>query len=433
MSATQEDNNFIIVCPATYTDLQALTLGNNTLLGCPPSPGAFLVDTSLFKARSLGNTLAAVAYGIAILLYFNCVGHLRRRPTQRLEIKRKWGPYAYITGMIGLSTAAFLQSTIYATSSTSLVRAEKLHDFVDTLMACGGAFPILFIIWMADGLMVSNNDSIKTRCSMYLLFSMQLYHTLGLYRRVQAVARYFLFAFLGALLLVSLGMSFILSIDCLVLTCTIIIGGGVLLIIVASDLAAWSSKDGAASFIELLIVESDEKHINTLINSGFFVSATTFIANLLLCVLIVARLLQQQKYFASVLGPDAGSAFRRIIVMCVESCALIVATIVLGGVLWFTAGHIYAMIPLLVLPQACVRPIYAPKIFASPYCPRAGRQCISALMLISRVAQRKATDTNLTPTDIAERVVPIHFICQADAVESVPDIRRMEDARWGEK
>ena len=56
-------------------------------------------------------------------------------------------------------------------------------------------------------------------------------------------------------------------------------------------------------------------------------------------------------------------------------------------------------------------------------------------MLVSRVAQRKAANTNLTPTDIDERVVPIQFLYQVDAVESVLDIRRtsMEEVRWAEK
>ena len=54
-------------------------------------------------------------------------------------------------------------------------------------------------------------------------------------------------------------------------------------------------------------------------------------------------------------------------------------------------------------------------------------------MLISRVAQGKANDTNLTPTDIDERVVPVHFICQLDDIESVLDITGMEEGRWAEK
>ena len=167
MLATQEDSNFVIACLATYADIQAFMHENGTLPGCPLSRSPYLVDTSLLKARILGNTLAAAAYGIAILLYFNCLGHLRRRPTDFLDCKRKLGPYAYTTIMIGLSTAAFLQSTIYVTTSTSLVHAEQIHNFADMLMACGGPFPILFIIWMAHGLMVSDNNSGKRRSSMY--------------------------------------------------------------------------------------------------------------------------------------------------------------------------------------------------------------------------------------------------------------------------
>ena len=150
-------NVISIVCPATDADIQAFIDGNNTLLSCPLSQAPFLVNTTLLKARSLGNTLAAVAYGIAILLYLSCIGHLQCRSTQFLEFKRKWGPYAYITGMIGLSTVAFLQSTIYITTSNSIIHAEQIHNFADTMMACGCSVPVLFTIWMADGLMVSSN------------------------------------------------------------------------------------------------------------------------------------------------------------------------------------------------------------------------------------------------------------------------------------
>lgn len=53
-------------------------------------------------------------------------------------------------------------------------------------------------------------------------------------------------------------------------------------------------------------------------------------------------------------------------------------------------------------------------------------------MLVSRVAQGKATDTSLSAADIAGRVVPIHFICQAEGVGSFPGAR-MEEAKWSEK
>ena len=142
MPVAQEDNIFIIAYPANPADVQAFFLGNDTLPGHPPSSGGFVVVTTLLKARSLGNTLAAVAYGIAILLYFICVGHLRRRPMRSPDWK--WGPYAYITCLIGMSTATFVQSTIYATTSDSLEHAEEIHGFVGTLMAYGPSQPDMF-------------------------------------------------------------------------------------------------------------------------------------------------------------------------------------------------------------------------------------------------------------------------------------------------
>ena len=54
-------------------------------------------------------------------------------------------------------------------------------------------------------------------------------------------------------------------------------------------------------------------------------------------------------------------------------------------------------------------------------------------MLVSRVAQGKATDTSLNDTDIAQRVVPIHFICQTEEIGSFPGSACMEKAKWAGK
>lgn len=131
-------------------------------------------------------------------------------------------------------------------------------------------------------------------------------------------------------------------------------GSGLGLLRMAGEVAAWSEKEGTISFVELLIVEGGERHILALSNNGFFFTVTSSCSNFLLCTLISARLLQQQRHFASVLGSEPESPFRRIIVMCVESCALIMATIITGGVFWFAVGRTYTMVPLLVLPQICV-------------------------------------------------------------------------------
>ena len=131
------------------------------------------------------------------------------------------------------------------------------------------------------------------------------------------------------------------------------------LFIEAEIVADWSSRDEGASFAKLLILGGGERHVKAFITSGVFVIAATFSGNLLLCMLIVARLIQHWKYFVNILGKENTSVYGRIIVMCVESCALTVATIVTGGILWFAAGHIYAMVALMVLPQTCVRTSYS--------------------------------------------------------------------------
>ncbi len=63
--------------------------------------------------------------------------------------------YGYVTVVLVLGTASFLQNTIYATVTSSFVRPERIDNLMDTLSAYGAPLPSLFIIWAADGLLVS--------------------------------------------------------------------------------------------------------------------------------------------------------------------------------------------------------------------------------------------------------------------------------------
>ncbi len=124
---------------------------------------------------------------------------------------------------------------------------------------------------------------------------MQLYHTVGLYQRVESQRRYFLFIFLELyfwfhwVYLYSINRLPFVNMYC-------IKGSGLGLLRMAGEVAAWSEKEGTISFVELLIVEGGERHILALSNNGFFFTVTSSCSNFLLCTLISARLLQQQRH-----------------------------------------------------------------------------------------------------------------------------------------
>ena len=71
--------------------------------------------------------------------------------------------YGYVTCVLVLGTASFLQNTIYATVTSSFIRPERIDNLMDTLSAYGAPLPSLFIIWLADGLLVSTLFEMNTR------------------------------------------------------------------------------------------------------------------------------------------------------------------------------------------------------------------------------------------------------------------------------
>ncbi|KJA17521.1 hypothetical protein HYPSUDRAFT_57661 [Hypholoma sublateritium FD-334 SS-4] len=296
---------FILVFPVSFSNASYI-LSNTTLNGIlpgyfspssdPPAGGAagFVADTTLLRARALGNTLAAIAYGFSLLLFLACVKHLRRKQMYFQERRQKWALYGYTTGVIVLGTAAFLQNTIYATVSSSFVRPERIDSLMDTLSAYGAPLPSLFIIWATDGLM--------------------FYRTVVLYQEIPKAKRYTLLSIPAVLFMVSAGR--------------------------------------------------DDPGVSSLVKVGLCVVGATFTSNIALCFLIVVRLHYYQKRMEGVFGRKRGSPYRRIIVICVESCAFIVAIVLLGAVLC-SISH------------------------------PARRQSISALMLVSRVAQGRAVDTSI--------------------------------------
>ncbi|KAF9475596.1 hypothetical protein BDN70DRAFT_935753 [Pholiota conissans] len=141
----------------------------------------------------------------------------------------------------------------------------------------------------------------------------------------------------------------------------------------------------------------------------------TVLINIVLSVLIVVRLLSHERLMKAVLGPQRGpSPFKRVISICVESCALIIA----GGALCIVA---------VTVPRASMA---MPIVF-----PLMTHICvISPLLLIVRVAEGRAhsTTTLTAPSGVADpnersgrrRHQPIEFLNLTSTVQeqSIPNL-----------
>ena len=82
-----------------------------------------------------------------------------------------------------------------------------------------------------------------------------------------------------------------------------------------------------------------------------FIVLSTLI-NIILAVLIVFRLIFHQRHVRNVLGAEHGSLYTNVIIMCVESSALMVITSSAYPALASTG---YSWIPFLLYPHICVR------------------------------------------------------------------------------
>ncbi|KAF9476843.1 hypothetical protein BDN70DRAFT_995384 [Pholiota conissans] len=111
--------------------------------------------------------------------------------------------------------------------------------------------------------------------------------------------------------------------------------------------------------------------------------AVTITINLILSGLIVSRLLYHERALKSVLGvKEKTSPLRRIMAMCVESCALIVIFAVISlGMEWSPSDLVWnlSLIPATLLPHICV---------------------ISPFLIIIRVANGRAPSTTLLPSSV---------------------------------
>lgn len=78
--------------------------------------------------------------------------------------------------------------------------------------------------------------------------------------------------------------------------------------------------------------------------------------NIILSILLAARILYQQARISKLLGPDMKrvSPYTKIITMCTESCALIILVGIVGIITTFPEYGIWSVFPLFILPHISV-------------------------------------------------------------------------------
>ncbi|KDR67717.1 hypothetical protein GALMADRAFT_231887 [Galerina marginata CBS 339.88] len=108
------------------------------------------------------------------------------------------------------------------------------------------------------------------------------------------------------------------------------------------------------------------------------------LANILVSAFIALRLLYHQKFTIKLMGAASGSVYTRIMIICVESCFLILVF----TILYLTLSNKSStyLVPLLLLPHICV---------------------ISPLLLVDRVARGREAKVAQRPSEVTR--TSIHF------------------------
>ena len=83
-----------------------------------------------------------------------------------------------------------------------------------------------------------------------------------------------------------------------------------------------------------------------------FISLSALV-NIILAALIISRLVYHRRYLQNALGVEHGSPYTNIIIMCVESSALMVVATGLYTILSFVPGY-GAQVMIDIIPHICV-------------------------------------------------------------------------------
>jgi len=281
-----------------------------------------------YQLTLLATVISAGAYGIVVSLYFRSFRALMNAG-KRYSKRKRHILFTYITAMTLLSTLALVQEISASIFDLSLLGVMSLSSLIQL-----SSWVLPFTIWGADGFKM-------WRCA-------ALY-----YEGVPQRSRLTLLCLLCFFGLISS------------------VGGIILL---------------AAPFLHRHAVP-----LGFLATPVFLISVSA-ISNVTLSLLITLRILHHQVHIRVALGASHGSLYTRIIVMCVESCSLIVVPALVYIVLHFTEAK-GSQIPLFLLPHLCV---------------------ISPLLIVCRVVEGRDASTTFNRTEVADDALnqiesDIHF------------------------
>ncbi|KAF5330953.1 hypothetical protein D9619_005410 [Psilocybe cf. subviscida] len=299
------------------------------------------------RGSFIGVIISAILYGIAVLISVACL-RLLVKSKQIYDSKRRLIALSlHICFMLACGTEALVSESWLALSATEqklsieairIAASAVVPGMTSSFVGAGSSTTVDLLpitlpvaVWGADGFLI-------WRC-------------LVLYGEIGRVKRAILYTFLGSLALMKL-------------IC------GCIFYYYISPAHASSSVDKLLA-VQLLVLSS------------------TSAGNILVSVLITARLLYAERLSAAFQNPDltrADSPYMKALVICVESSGMIAIVALVGVVATVTLPHEYSQISPMILPQLCV---------------------ISPLLIVYRIARGREShlirqaDTQVADTPIA--------------------------------
>ncbi|PPQ68551.1 hypothetical protein CVT26_003360 [Gymnopilus dilepis] len=272
--------------------------------------------------------VSAIAYGLILSLTVACVRAIERGKGSRYSTRRRTYLYLFIAIGLILSTVSIVNDMLIVKSALNdlqlSLEGKPFPDWGFTTSSIKITFDFdlvvpPFALWAADGFMKMHQ----------LDMTFEVWRCLALYHGISRGPRIILFLVLAVLCMTSL--SVYLRLPLLPLF-------GVMSLATVSFLPFLRSRLGPYDTWSWALMCA---------SAGI---------NMSLSMLIVLRIRYHQAYIQKALGTSHGSIYVRIMMMCVESCAMIwvcdILYIIASCVKVIGAG--WVEFPLLLLPQICV-------------------------------------------------------------------------------
>ncbi|KDR68144.1 hypothetical protein GALMADRAFT_146628 [Galerina marginata CBS 339.88] len=296
------------------------------------------------ELKMLSAMISSIAYGIVLYLYVVCLQALSEHSTKYSKQKR-WFLLGYITVMLLLSTTSILEDILICMADIFNLAPYfprfwfSLNNNDLEVLPPLSVFP--FSIWAADGFMM-------WRCAV-------------LYRGISKFSRRLLLGILSSLFIVSLAFG-------------------------SMTFAFFQINPNITSFYYGGPLGPQWILVLMAVSASF---------NATLSTLIVLRIRYHQSYIQKALGTAHRTLYNRVIIICVESCALIATFEVVYLILFFQniLGGVASWYPSYLLPHICV---------------------ISPLLMVYRVASGTEATTTVNVSEVVDGEInrlerEIHF------------------------